>query len=96
MAKGRNLGALECECKFCRGPCVKLSAEQQASQRVPRRPLEQKGRSTNDLVLEFRHLTTNLRHWSQRLLVRYFQESLGEELLKICLCHSLPEDRIYD
>ncbi|ETE56632.1 hypothetical protein L345_17657, partial [Ophiophagus hannah] len=58
--------------------------------------IRQKGRPAKDLVLEFRCLATNLRHWSQRLLVHYFQESLDEELLKICLCHGLPEDRIYE
>ncbi|ETE63213.1 Retrotransposon-derived protein PEG10, partial [Ophiophagus hannah] len=44
--------------------------------------IRQKGGPTKDLVLEFRRLTTNLKHWSQRLLVHYFQESLDEELLK--------------
>ncbi|KAG8139486.1 hypothetical protein E2320_002250 [Naja naja] len=54
----------------------------------------QKGRPAKELVLEFRHLVTSLRHWSERILVHYFQESLDEELLKICC--GLPEDRIYE
>ncbi|ETE67941.1 hypothetical protein L345_06266, partial [Ophiophagus hannah] len=58
--------------------------------------IRQKGRPTKELVLEFRCLATNLRHWSQRILVHYFQENLDEELLKICLCRGLPEDRIYE
>ncbi|ETE64778.1 hypothetical protein L345_09452, partial [Ophiophagus hannah] len=58
--------------------------------------IRQKSRPAKELVLEFRHLATSLRHWSQRILVHYFQEILDEELLKICLCHGLPEDRIYE
>ncbi|KAG8129365.1 hypothetical protein E2320_016076 [Naja naja] len=58
--------------------------------------IRQKDRPAKELVLEFRRLATNLRHWSQRTLVHYFQESLDEELLKICLCHGFPEDRIYE
>ncbi|ETE57754.1 hypothetical protein L345_16529, partial [Ophiophagus hannah] len=51
--------------------------------------IRQKGRPVKELVLEFRRLATNLRP-------HYFQESLDEELLKICFCHGLPEDRIYE
>ncbi|ETE56921.1 hypothetical protein L345_17367, partial [Ophiophagus hannah] len=38
--------------------------------------IRQKGSPAKELVLEFRCLATSLRHWFQRILVHYFQESL--------------------
>ncbi|ETE65851.1 hypothetical protein L345_08375, partial [Ophiophagus hannah] len=58
--------------------------------------IRQKGKPAKELMLEFRCLATNLRHWLERMLVHYFKESLDEELLKICLCCELPDDRIHE
>ncbi|ETE58728.1 Retrotransposon-like protein 1, partial [Ophiophagus hannah] len=44
--------------------------------------IRQKGRPAKELVLEFRCLATNLRHWSQRILVHYFQERIPEILIQ--------------
>ncbi|ETE58638.1 hypothetical protein L345_15640, partial [Ophiophagus hannah] len=198
MAEGRNLGALERECKLCEEPGVKLLVEQQASQRVPQEsirvmvvmediacqlgahpksPTEWSGstsiqqmerallgqatlpdplinwpltaaRESRAMILEAwsyieRHgnefhdeaelvqfLGDNLEEESSewftqlndegapelnnvddflRELRSHFEDSsqaqeaeaeikksLDEELLKICLCHGLPEDRIYE
>ncbi|KAG8137319.1 hypothetical protein E2320_004564 [Naja naja] len=54
------------------------------------------GKPAKELMLEFRHLATNLRNWPERMLVHYFKESLDEEMLKICLCCELPDDKIHE
>lgn len=42
--------------------------------------LKQKGKLAKEYVQEFRRVASKLRHWSERLLVYFFKESLDWEL----------------
>lgn len=57
--------------------------------------IRQKGWPVKEVVQEFCRQAARLRNCPECILVHYFKECIYEELLKMCLCWGVSDDRVF-